>query len=64
MNEKGKIIFLIKQGEKGIYITTPELEHQCHKFNIAHGRDITPSAAVSKVRIVLGKVRRLTPADM
>lgn len=56
MNEKGKIIFLIKDGEEGIYKTTPKLELDCSKYNIAHGRDITPSAAVSKVRVVLGKV--------
>ena len=27
VNENGKIIFLLKHGEKGIYITTQELEN-------------------------------------
>jgi hypothetical protein len=46
----------VNSGEKGIYETSLELEEKCSKDNIAHGRDITTSAAISKVRIVLGKV--------
>ena len=56
VNHEGKIIFLVNSGEKGIYETSLELEEKCSKDNIAHGRDITTSAAISKVRIVLGKV--------
>lgn len=56
VNDQGKIIFLINSGEKGIYETSPELEEKCCKDNIAHGRDITTSAAISKIRVVLGKV--------
>ena len=60
VNKEAKIIFLINSGDRGIYETSIELEKSCSKDNIAHGRDITTSAAISKVRVVLGKVSTLT----
>jgi 2-hydroxy-3-keto-5-methylthiopentenyl-1-phosphate phosphatase len=59
INHQGKIIFIISSGERGKYDTNVELEKLSSKDNIAHGRDITTSAAVSKIRVVLGKVTYL-----
>lgn len=66
MTYQGKIIFVKNAGEKGMYDTDEfsivkkifnNLKEESKKYNIAHGRDITTSAAIGKVRCILGKVR-------